>query len=102
MKKQISWAMLIIAMVVSLNVMAAKYKVEGSVSLNTATKSQLVMIPGIGESKADAILAERQKKAFTNTKDLLVIRGIGEKMLAKITPYVNTKGQTTIKRVKVQ
>lgn len=102
MKKQISAIVVMIVMVLSLNAFAAKYKVEGSVNVNTASKSELVMVPGIGAAKADAILSERQKKRFASPKDLLVIRGIGEKMLTKISPYVTTTGQTSIKRVRVQ
>lgn len=59
------------------------------VDLNTATKEEIMTIPGIGESYADKILSLRQEQGrFTSVWDLDVIPGIGEAKLAQISPYV--------------
>jgi competence protein ComEA len=60
------------------------------VDLNTASAEQLMGIPGIGEAKANAIIAHRAGGAFSNVGDLVEVKGIGEKLLAKISPYVTT------------
>lgn len=76
-------------------------QLSGVVNINTATKADLVLIPGIGDAKADAILAQRAQKPFTSKQDLLVIKGIGDKILEKISPYLVLQGETTIKMGKV-
>jgi competence protein ComEA len=64
-------------------------KASSLVELNTATLAQLDALPGIGESKAKAILAYRMEKgSFKKVEDLLEVKGIGEKMLVKIKPLV--------------
>ena len=53
--------------------------------LNTATLEQLDEVPGIGESKAKAILDYRLKKGrFSRIEELIEVKGIGEKMLEKL------------------
>nr|WP_313779604.1 ComEA family DNA-binding protein [Paenibacillus larvae] len=60
-----------------------------TVNINTATEQQLIELPGIGKSKAKAILAYRQQKGtFRSIRELLEVKGIGEKMLAKLIPYM--------------
>lgn len=62
---------------------------QKTININTATEQQLMELPGIGKSKAKAILAYRmQKGTFRSIHELLEVKGIGEKMLAKLIPYV--------------
>ncbi len=77
-------------------------QLTGAVNINTATAAELTMLPGIGKSKADAIVAFRQTSPFKSASDLVKVKGIGEKMLAKIQQYVVVDGPTTAKVVKVQ
>ncbi|OCT17234.1 hypothetical protein A8709_24770 [Paenibacillus pectinilyticus] len=57
--------------------------------LNTATLEQLDKLPGIGESKAKAILEHRAKKGkFKRVEELMDVKGIGEKMFAKLKGLV--------------
>jgi competence protein ComEA len=59
------------------------------VELNTATLKQLDGLPGIGESKAKAILAYRQESGgFKTVEELAKVKGIGEKLLSKLKPLV--------------
>lgn len=59
-------------------------------NLNTASLQQLDALPGIGESKAKAIVAHREKLGgkFQSIDQLLDVKGIGEKMLDKMRPYL--------------
>jgi competence protein ComEA len=62
---------------------------KGKIQLNKATEAQLVTIPGIGESKAKAIIAHRKQIGrFQTMEQLLDVKGIGEKLLEKMKPYV--------------
>ncbi len=59
------------------------------VNLNTATIAQLEQVPGIGPSRARAIVNLREKSGpFERVDDLLAIRGINKARLEKLRPYV--------------
>ncbi|HMY19086.1 MAG TPA: helix-hairpin-helix domain-containing protein [Polyangium sp.] len=60
---------------------------DGKVILNLANEDELRKLPGIGPKKAQAILALRTKLGkFTRPEDLLRVKGIGRKKLAKLRP----------------
>lgn len=63
-------------------------KVDERISINTASKSELIQLPGIGEKTADKILSYRKNTPFLKLKDILKIKGIGEKKFAKIEPFI--------------
>jgi competence protein ComEA len=57
--------------------------------LNTATPDQLEQLPEIGPSAAQAIVNFRTKSGpFRRVEDLLAIRGISQRKLDQIRPYV--------------
>lgn len=58
--------------------------------LNTATFSQLVALPAIGETKAQAILDRREELGgrFASLNDIDSIPGFGETTMRTITPLV--------------
>lgn len=58
---------------------------EIKVNLNTADKSELMMLPGIGEKRAGDIIQLREEKGkFQSPEDLLSISGISKKLLENI------------------
>lgn len=61
--------------------------------INTATKVQLMELPGIGEKIADRIIAYRtQNGAFSSTDELMNVEGIGEKKLLQIESLIKAGG----------
>ena len=65
------------------------------IDLNSATKSELMRLPGIGEKRAQAILDHREENGpFTYVEDLREVPGIGEGILAGVIDYVTVKGGT--------
>lgn len=57
--------------------------------LNSATPEQLEQLPGIGPTAAQAIVNFRTKSGpFRRVEDLLAIRGISQRKLDQIRPYV--------------
>ena len=58
---------------------------DGTVNINTATKEDLMTLSGIGEAKAESILAYREANgSFDSPEDLMEVDGIGQGIYAKI------------------
>ncbi len=71
-------------------VIEAKAAVPQQVSINKASLQQLEAIPGIGAKKAQAILDYiKDKGPIKNQQQLTEVKGIGEKMAAKIASFVS-------------
>jgi competence protein ComEA len=80
---------------------AAKAVMQGTVNINTADATQLALLPGIGPKAADSIISYRSSAgAFTSIDDLVKVKGIGQKTLEKLRPYLSLKGETTLQKVK--
>lgn len=61
----------------------------GSININTASKEELTLLPGIGDVYAERIILYREDHgAFTSPEELLNISGIGERRLEQIKPYI--------------
>lgn len=57
----------------------------GLVNLNTADAEELCRLPGVGVSRAKAIIEYREKQGgFQKKEDILQVSGIGEKMYARM------------------
>lgn len=56
-----------------------------SISINNATKEELMNLPGIGESRADAIIKYRQENGnFKTLEEIKNVSGIGDALYEKI------------------
>lgn len=62
---------------------------DGKIHLNRATKEELMTLPGIGESKAEAILLYREQVGgFQRLEDIMNIPGIKQGVYDKIKEYI--------------
>ena len=74
----------------------ASPQLVGTVNINTATPEQLELLPGIGEARANAVVAIRkQRGGFKSVDELTEVKGIGEVALERLRPFVRTEGKTT-------
>lgn len=59
------------------------------ISINTASKDELMTLSGIGESKAISIIKYREENGlFKSIEDIKSVTGIGDKMFEKIKDYI--------------
>ena len=73
----------LLALVVSASAAAA-------LNLNTATKDELVELPGVGPAKAQAIVDYRnQHGPFKSVDEIRKVKGIGEKLFIQIKPELS-------------
>jgi len=72
----------------------------GVVNINTASREELQLLPGVGEVRAVAIVAMRKERGgFKGVDDLLEVSGIGDAMLERLRPHVTLTGKTTAHRL---
>lgn len=69
---------------------------DGVINVNTATLEELQLLPGIGETKAKAIVSARESRgAFKSVEELLEVKGIGPSGLEKLRTRAVVTGKTT-------
>jgi comEA protein len=69
----------------------------GKLNLNTATASELELLPGVGPTKADRVVAWRSKNgSFKRVVDLRRVKGFGRKSVDKLEPYLTVKEKTSL------
>ena len=62
---------------------------SSAVNINTADAEKLCELPGIGESKAAAIIDYRTKYGrFDKPEDLMQVSGIGQSSFERLRPYI--------------
>ena len=62
--------------------------------LNRADSKQLQLIPGIGPARAAKIVELRTRKGgFSSLDELIQVRGIGDKTLEKLRPWLELGGR---------
>ena len=60
------------------------------IDLNRADRNELLQVPGLGPSSADAILAHRAERGpFGSIEELTHVHGIGPKTTEKVKPWLN-------------
>lgn len=64
---------------------------SGLVNINTADKTELMTLPGVGEATAQAIIDYRETAgSFKNKEDIKNVSGIGDGKYAKIESMIST------------
>jgi competence protein ComEA len=59
------------------------------VNLNTASVTELMQLPRVGQKTAERIVAFRkQHGGFLRPEELMNVKGIGEKSYAKLKPFL--------------
>ncbi len=72
---------------------AAPEPESARIDLNTASADELTTLPGIGETLAARIVADREKNGpFTSVEELTRVEGVGEKKLEELSNLVTAGG----------
>lgn len=67
------------------------YADDKLVNINSATAAELASLKGLGDAKAKAIVAYRDKNGpFKSVDELDQVSGIGDKLLASLRPQITT------------
>jgi competence protein ComEA len=70
---------------------------DGVVNVNTAEAEQLQLLPRVGPSISERIIEFREGNGpFESVEELRAVRGIGERTLELLRPYVAVDGDTTL------
>jgi competence protein ComEA len=65
---------------------------SGKLNINTATKQQLLDLPGVGEVTADRILTYRAETGkFSDVDELRAIKGMSKKKIENLRPLITTQ-----------
>lgn len=64
---------------------------DARININEAGVDELVELPGIGPSRAQAIIAEREKRKFRRVEDIMRVPGIGRKTFGRIRGSIRVR-----------
>jgi len=64
------------------------------IDLNRAGVAELMRLPGVGEKKAQAIIAFRAKTPFQKPEDVVKVKGLGPAWFAKVKANLAAGGGT--------
>ena len=65
-----------------------KQQEQKKISINSATEKELQTLTGIGASMAQRIIAYRSQQPFQTIEDIMKVKGIKEKLFAKIKEQI--------------
>ena len=66
----------------------------GQINVNIAGVEELSTLPGVGQARAEAIIADREANGpFLHPEDLLRVKGIGEKTLEGFLDQITVGGE---------
>jgi competence protein ComEA len=60
------------------------------IDLNRASAAELMRLPGVGEKRAQAIVAQRARQPFRRPEDVLSVKGLGPAWFAKVKANLAT------------
>ena len=63
-----------------------------TIDLNEASADELAQLPGIGPSKAEAIVSFRDRRPFRRPEDILRVRGIGRSTFRSLRDRISVSG----------
>jgi len=90
--RRVSWCVLLFLFAFSIPICSA----QGVINVNTATKEELMMLPGIGEKTAISIVEYRKANGqFKSIDDMTKVKGISKRKLEKLRPSIVLSGQNT-------
>ncbi|MDR4508081.1 MAG: ComEA family DNA-binding protein [Candidatus Brocadiaceae bacterium] len=76
-------------------------EIYGKVNINTATETELRLLPEIGPKLAGRVVDYRAENGnFETIDDLKRVNGVGDKKFEKMKNYLIVTGETTIETVK--
>lgn len=59
------------------------------ININSASARDLERIPGIGPAMSQRIIERRRQRPFTSIEDLMDVKGIGQRTLEKMRPFIS-------------
>ena len=84
MRAGVSRVFTIVALLAALALTGTLHAADSGVNLNTATQEELLALPGIGPSKAKAIIDYRTAHPFKSVEEVKNVRGIGDHMFESL------------------
>jgi len=64
---------------------------DNRININEAGPEELTELPGIGPSRAQAIITEREKRRFRRIEDIIRVPGIGRKTFGQIRDSIRVR-----------
>lgn len=79
---------------------SAAREVSGVVNLNTASATELELLPGVGKHTAGLIIAYREKQPFKAAGEVVRVKGVGKGIYRRIKDHLSVSGSTTLAAVR--